>query len=83
MVTTGAILRGDKARHLDFSPEEGPLALQLGGDDPAALAECARLAEEWGYDEVNLNVGCPSSRVQSGTVNSSAVTSASGSSAMP
>ena len=66
MVTTGAILYGDKARHLDFSPEELPLALQLGGDDPAALAECARIAETWGYSEVNLNVGCPSARVQSG-----------------
>lgn len=66
MVTTGAILRGDQAKHLDFSSMEGPLALQLGGDDPQALGECARLAEQWGYDEVNLNVGCPSSRVQSG-----------------
>ena len=66
MVTTGAVLHGDKARHLDFSPEELPLALQLGGDDPAALAECARIAEDWGYTEVNLNVGCPSERVQSG-----------------
>lgn len=66
MVTTGAILHGDKARHLDFSSEEGPLALQLGGDDPKALATCAELAESWGYNEVNLNVGCPSSRVQSG-----------------
>ena len=66
MVTTGAILRGDQAKHLDFSPEEGPLALQLGGDDPEALARCARLAEDWGYDEVNLNVGCPSDRVKSG-----------------
>ncbi len=66
MVTTGAILYGDKARHLDFSPEELPLALQLGGDDPVALAECARIAEDWGYSEVNLNVGCPSERVQSG-----------------
>lgn len=66
MVTTGAILYGDKARHLDFSPEELPLALQLGGDDRDALAECARIAEDWGYTEVNLNVGCPSERVQSG-----------------
>ena len=66
MVTTGAILHGDKGRHLDFSPAERPLALQLGGSDPAALAECARLAQDWGYDEVNLNVGCPSNRVQSG-----------------
>ena len=66
MVTTGAILFGDQNRHLDFSAEEGPLSLQLGGDDPVALAECAHIAEEWGYDEVNLNVGCPSDRVQSG-----------------
>ncbi len=64
MVTTGAILFGDKARHLDFSPEELPLALQLGGDDPKALAECARIGEGWGYSEINLNVGCPSERVQ-------------------
>ena len=66
MVTTGALLFGNKARHLDYSQEELPLALQLGGDDPKALAECAQLAEAWGYSEVNLNVGCPSSRVQNG-----------------
>lgn len=66
MITTGAILRGDRARHLDFDAAEHPLALQLGGSDPAALAECARIAEDWGYDEVNLNVGCPSDRVSSG-----------------
>lgn len=66
MVTTGAILRGDRGRHLDFSREEHPLALQLGGSNPADLAQCARIAEGWGYDEVNLNVGCPSGRVQSG-----------------
>lgn len=66
MVTTGAILRGDRARHLDFSAAEQPLALQLGGSDPAALAQCAALAQEWGYREVNLNCGCPSDRVQSG-----------------
>jgi tRNA-dihydrouridine synthase A len=66
MVTTGAILYGDKPRHLDFSQEEHPLALQLGGSDPAQLAECVRIAEQWGYDEVNLNVGCPSDRVQNG-----------------
>ncbi len=66
MVTTGAILRGDRGRHLDFSPAERPLALQLGGSDPVQLAECSRLAQDWGYDEVNLNVGCPSDRVQSG-----------------
>ncbi|WP_434380017.1 tRNA dihydrouridine(20/20a) synthase DusA [Melittangium boletus] len=66
MVTVGAILHGDKARHLDFSREEHPVALQLGGSDPAQLAECVRIAEQWGYDEVNLNVGCPSDRVQNG-----------------
>ncbi len=66
MVTTGALLHGDAARHLAFHPDERPLALQLGGSDPAALAACARMAEDWGYDEVNLNVGCPSDRVQNG-----------------
>jgi tRNA-dihydrouridine synthase A len=66
MVTTGAIIHGDKKRHLDFSPEELPLALQLGGDDPKALAECATIGEAWGYSEINLNVGCPSDRVQNG-----------------
>ena len=66
MVTTGAILFGDKPRHLDFSKEELPLVLQLGGDDPKALAECARIAEQWGYSGLNLNVGCPSERVQNG-----------------
>jgi tRNA-dihydrouridine synthase A len=67
MVTTGALLHGDVARHLDFDPEEHPLALQLGGSEPAELAACARLAERWGYDEVNLNCGCPSERVQRGS----------------
>lgn len=68
MVTTGAILRGgDPERFLAFHPDERPLALQLGGDHPSELAACARLAEERGYDEVNLNVGCPSERVQSGS----------------
>lgn len=67
MITTGALLRGDAPKHLDFSPAEHPLALQLGGSDPSALAECARMAEQWGYDEVNLNCGCPSDRVQSGS----------------
>lgn len=68
MVTTGAILRGeDPERFLAFHPEERPLALQLGGDDPAELAACARIAESMGYDEVNLNVGCPSERVQRGS----------------
>ncbi|MCG7898134.1 MAG: tRNA dihydrouridine(20/20a) synthase DusA [Candidatus Thiodiazotropha weberae] len=66
MVTTGAILHGNRARFLDFDPSEHPVALQLGGSEPEALAECAKLGEAWGYDEINLNVGCPSDRVQSG-----------------
>lgn len=66
MVTTGALLHGDRPRHLDFNPEEHPLALQLGGSEPADLARCAKLAQDWGYDEVNLNCGCPSERVQRG-----------------
>jgi tRNA-dihydrouridine synthase A len=66
MVTTGAILRGDWRRLLTFSPAERPLALQLGGDDPGDLATCAALAWDLGFDEVNLNVGCPSDRVQKG-----------------
>jgi len=66
MVTTGALLHGDQPRHLDFNEEEHPVALQLGGSEPADLAACARLAETWGYDEVNLNCGCPSERVQRG-----------------
>lgn len=66
MVTTGALLFGDVPRHLRFHPAEHPVALQLGGSEPEDLARCARLAEEWGYDEVNLNCGCPSERVQRG-----------------
>jgi tRNA-dihydrouridine synthase A len=66
MLTTGAVLRGDRQRLLGFDPAEQPVALQLGGSDPQALAECARIAEGFGYDEVNLNVGCPSDRVQEG-----------------
>ena len=66
MVTTGALLHGDVPRHLDFNAEEHPVALQLGGSEPADLARCATLAERWGYDEVNLNCGCPSERVQRG-----------------
>lgn len=66
MVTTGALLHGDVSRHLAFDAQELPLALQLGGSDAAALAHCAALAEQWGYDEVNLNCGCPSDRVQEG-----------------
>ena len=66
MVTTGALLHGDVPRHLNFSEQEHPLALQLGGSEPADLAACARLGEQWGYDEINLNCGCPSPRVQRG-----------------
>lgn len=66
MITSGALLHNDPARFLDFFTEEHPLALQLGGSDPDDLARCAVLAEEWQYDEVNLNLGCPSDRVQSG-----------------
>ncbi len=66
MVTTGAILHGDKERFLRFNQAEHPIALQLGGSDPDALAECAKIAEGYGYDEINLNVGCPSDRVQNG-----------------
>lgn len=66
MVTTGALLHGDVARHLNFSSEEHPVALQLGGSEPADLAKSARLGEQWGYDEINLNCGCPSERVQKG-----------------
>jgi len=66
MVTTGALLHGDEPRHLDFNAEEHPVALQLGGSEPEDLAACATLAERWGYDEVNLNCGCPSERVQRG-----------------
>jgi len=66
MVTTGALLHGDVPRHLDFNTEEHPVALQLGGSEPADLAHCTRLAQQWGYDEVNLNCGCPSERVQRG-----------------
>jgi tRNA-dihydrouridine synthase A len=66
MLTTGAVLHGDRERLLAFDPAEHPLALQLGGADPVALAEAARIGAERGYDEINLNVGCPSDRVQSG-----------------
>jgi tRNA-dihydrouridine synthase A len=66
MVTTGALLHGDVPRHLRYNDSEHPLALQLGGSEPADLAHCAKLAEGWGYDEVNLNCGCPSERVQRG-----------------
>jgi len=66
MVTTGAILFGDKERFLAFDPAEHPIALQLGGSDPKALAEAAAEGEKFGYDEININVGCPSDRVQNG-----------------
>ena len=66
MVTTGALVHGDVPRHLDFHAEEHPVALQLGGSDPADLAHSAKLGQEWGYDEINLNCGCPSERVQRG-----------------
>ncbi len=66
MVTSAAVVHGDRQRLLGFSPVEHPLAIQLGGSDPAELAEAARICAEFGYDEINLNVGCPSDRVQSG-----------------
>jgi tRNA-dihydrouridine synthase A len=66
MVTTGALIHGDSDRFLRFDPTEHPVALQLGGSDPVALARCARMGADWGYDEINLNVGCPSDRVQNG-----------------
>ncbi|MDX2259381.1 MAG: tRNA dihydrouridine(20/20a) synthase DusA [Hyphomicrobiaceae bacterium] len=66
MVTADAVIHGDRARLIGFSPAEHPVALQLGGSDPARLAEAARIGTEWGYDEINLNVGCPSDRVQEG-----------------
>lgn len=68
MVTTGALLHADPQRFLRFHPAEHPLALQLGGSNPKDLALCSRMAEEWGYDEVNLNCGCPSDRVQNGMI---------------
>ncbi|MEL7509648.1 MAG: tRNA dihydrouridine(20/20a) synthase DusA [Cyanobacteria bacterium J06554_1] len=66
MITSQAILHGDRNKLLGFDPEEKPLSLQIGGDDPQLLAKCAQIAQDMGYDEVNLNVGCPSNRVQSG-----------------
>jgi tRNA-dihydrouridine synthase A len=66
MLTTGALRHGDLAQHLDFDAAEHPLALQVGGSEPDDLAHAARLAERWGYDEINLNCGCPSERVQRG-----------------
>jgi len=66
MVTAQAIIHGDCSYLLDFSPNEHPIAMQLGGSDPSQLAEAAKICEQWGYDEINLNVGCPSERVQNG-----------------
>jgi tRNA-dihydrouridine synthase A len=66
MITTGALIHGDVDRHLAFSEEEHPVALQLGGSEPEELAHCAKLGEAYGYDEINLNIGCPSERVQRG-----------------
>ena len=66
MVTTGSVIYGDAARQLDFNQEEQPVALQLGGSDPGDLAKCAKLGQQWGYDEINLNCGCPSERVVRG-----------------
>ena len=66
MVTTGALIHGDIARHLQFNPQEHPVALQLGGSEPNDLALSAKLGAQWGYDEINLNCGCPSERVQRG-----------------
>jgi len=66
MITTGAVLRGDRARLMGYDPAEHPVALQLGGSDPQQLAECAHIAADMGYDEINLNAGCPSDRVQEG-----------------
>jgi len=66
MVTTGALIHGDVPRHLRYNTEEHPIALQLGGSEPFDLAQCAKLGEQWGYDEINLNCGCPSERVQRG-----------------
>ncbi|HSU42966.1 MAG TPA: tRNA dihydrouridine(20/20a) synthase DusA [Casimicrobiaceae bacterium] len=67
MITAPALMHGDVPRHLDFDPAEHPVALQLGGSDPAQLARAASLGERWGYDEINLNCGCPSERVQTGS----------------
>ncbi|WP_261844505.1 tRNA dihydrouridine(20/20a) synthase DusA [Aliamphritea ceti] len=68
MVTTGALIHGDTERFLKFSSQEHPVALQLGGSNPQDLAQCSKMAEDYGYDEVNLNVGCPSDRVQNNMI---------------
>ncbi len=67
MITTGALIYGDRPKFLDFDDTEHPVAMQLGGSEPDAMTQCAELVQEWGYDEVNINVGCPSDRVQSGS----------------
>ena len=66
MITSQAIIHGDRPKLLDFSAVEKPLILQIGGDNPSLLAECAKIGADWGYDAINLNIGCPSPRVQSG-----------------
>ena len=66
MITSQAIIHGDRSKLLDFSESEKPLVLQIGGDNPVQLAECAKIGEDWGYDAINLNIGCPSPRVQNG-----------------
>lgn len=66
MVTTGALIYGNRNRYLQFNAEEHPVALQLGGSDPKDLTECAKMAQDYGYNEININVGCPSARVQKG-----------------
>lgn len=66
MITTGALIHGDRQKFLEFDEREHPVAIQLGGSDPVDMASCAKMAEDYGYDEVNINVGCPSNRVQSG-----------------
>lgn len=66
MITANALIYGDAARHLDFDAAEHPLGLQLGGSDPRAMAQAAKMGEDWGYDEININAGCPSNRVQNG-----------------
>ncbi|WP_420714381.1 tRNA dihydrouridine(20/20a) synthase DusA [Acinetobacter sp. MD2] len=68
MVTTGAIIHGDAERHLNFNKQEHPIVLQLGGSNPQDLALCSKMAQDWGYNEINLNVGCPSDRVQNNKI---------------
>jgi tRNA-dihydrouridine synthase A len=66
MITTGALIYGDRDRYLQYNEEEHPVAIQLGGSDPKDMAQCAKMAEDYGYDEININLGCPSERVQRG-----------------